>query len=550
MRKRILGASVGNCVHVAGVQNFLSLAMREGYETEFLGPAVPLKDLVDAVRSTRPDIVAIGYRLTPSVAESIFRDLRRYIEREGLTQTFIFGGTPSTARAAERSGVFTRVFSGDTPVEDILDFLRGEKSGPARKAYPETLPERVRASYPYPLLRHHFGRPSLQETIDGAAKISRAGLLDILSIGTDQNAQEFFFRQDEMRDDLTGGGGVPVRSEDDLRRIFEATRCGNHPLVRCYSGTQDLIRWAEMLVRTVRNAWGATPLTWYSELDGRSRRGLEQAIKENREVIRWYAERGLPVEVNEAHQWGLRNAHDVIYAAAGYIAGHNALHLGVRHYVMQFMFNTPPGTSPRMDIAKMLAFHDMLVEESARLPERVEIYRMVRPGIASMPSDPDTAKGHMASSISYAMMLHPHIVHVVGYSEADHAIFPEEIIESCRIAHGAIRNALLGTPDPREDGAVSSRIEHLRREVQVILKALRAEGGSPGVECALCDPGVLARAVRNGILDAPHLTGYDVGMGKVVTRAVEGGYEAIDLETGEPLTERERLRSLGLEHLL
>ena len=35
MKKTILGASIGNCVHVAGVIHFLNLASDEGYCTEF-----------------------------------------------------------------------------------------------------------------------------------------------------------------------------------------------------------------------------------------------------------------------------------------------------------------------------------------------------------------------------------------------------------------------------------------------------------------------------------------------------------------------------------
>lgn len=39
-KKLIVGASLGNCVHVAGVIHFLQLAKQEGYETVFLGPAI------------------------------------------------------------------------------------------------------------------------------------------------------------------------------------------------------------------------------------------------------------------------------------------------------------------------------------------------------------------------------------------------------------------------------------------------------------------------------------------------------------------------------
>ncbi|HBK86124.1 MAG TPA: methionine synthase, partial [Firmicutes bacterium] len=58
----------------------------------------------------------------------------------------------------------------------------------------------------------------------------------------------------------------------------------------------------------------------YSELDGRSNRPLATAIAENLATMAWYAERGIPVEVNEAHHWSLREASDTIAVAMAYLA--------------------------------------------------------------------------------------------------------------------------------------------------------------------------------------------------------------------------------------
>ena len=46
MPKKILGAAVGSCVHVAGVISFLRLAEDLGHTTDFLGPAVGIADIV------------------------------------------------------------------------------------------------------------------------------------------------------------------------------------------------------------------------------------------------------------------------------------------------------------------------------------------------------------------------------------------------------------------------------------------------------------------------------------------------------------------------
>ena len=47
-RKALAGA-LGDCVHVAGVTRFLTVAEDEGYETVFTGPATDLESFVDAV---------------------------------------------------------------------------------------------------------------------------------------------------------------------------------------------------------------------------------------------------------------------------------------------------------------------------------------------------------------------------------------------------------------------------------------------------------------------------------------------------------------------
>ena len=54
------------------------------------------------------------------------------------------------------------------------------------------------------------------------------------------------------------------------------------------------------------------PLCWYNKLDGRGDRDIDTSVKEAVELMRWHAERGIPVEANEPHHWGLRDAHDVI----------------------------------------------------------------------------------------------------------------------------------------------------------------------------------------------------------------------------------------------
>ncbi len=544
MKKRplILGCALGNCVHIAGLNHFLQLAEPEGMTGLSLGPAVPIERLVAEVTRLEPDLVAVSYRLTPEVAERLFDSLgERIRSHPGLQRPkYVFGGTPAVAAVARKQAFFARVFDGTEPQDEIRAFLRGDTGERGSALFPQTLKERIEQKFPYPVIRHHFGRPSLEETIAGARTIAEAQVLDVLSLGPDQNAQEFFFRPDRMRPELAGAGGVPVRRPEDLEAIYGASRCGNHPLMRCYSGTNDLVAWAEMSVRTINNAWGAIPLTWYSEMDGRSERTLEAAIAENQRAMMWYAERNIPVEVNESHQWSLRDAHDSLAVATAYLAAHNAKHLGVTTYVAQFMFNTPPGTSPEMDLAKMMAKQELIADLE---DDRFSVYREVRAGIAHFSPDPRIARGQLAASSLISLYLKPHILHVVAHSEGDHAAYPDELIESCHIAHGVIWNCLHGLPDVSGSAALNRRKAELKAEAKVLLAAIRSLDRGLGPD-PLSDPVVIAAAIRKGILDTPHFSGHPALQGTVRTHLIDGAWHAVDSRTGRRIGERERLEAL------
>ena len=91
-----------------------------------------------------------------------------------------------------------------------------------------------------------------------------------------------------------------------------------------------------------------------------------------------------------------------------------------------------------MDLAKALAMRE-LVESLA--DDSFRPLRQVRAGLPFLSGDLDVAKGQLAASTFSSMALGPHIIHVVGYSEAEHAAGPAVVIESCKIC-------LLYTSDP------------------------------------------------------------------------------------------------------
>src|SRR5215471_12870277 len=196
----ILGAAIGDCVHVAGVVNFLNLAEQLGYETVCLGPAVSVDALLERVAVLDPALVAVGYRLTPENCRNLLGHLASEAAAHGEDcRRWLFGGTEPCVAVARETGLFHMTFASGASKQAVLAYLRGEQaetkhSGPP----PQTFVERVRWKAPYPLLRHHFGRPTVAETIKGVVEIARAECLDVISLGTDQNAQEHFFRPDEM----------------------------------------------------------------------------------------------------------------------------------------------------------------------------------------------------------------------------------------------------------------------------------------------------------------------------------------------------------------
>lgn len=519
--KTVVAAALGECAHVAGVMRFLRLAEQAGWRTVFLGPAVPVAEVLDAARRERADLVAVSYRLTPENGERLlgtFAEEADELYRAGVR--FAFGGTPPVAERAKGFGFFERVFDGSETVDDVLAYLKGEdRRSQSQEAYPDTMVERIRWKAPYPILRHHFGLPSLEETRRGIAQIAESRALDVISLGIDQDAQENFFHPERQDPRRTGAGGVPVRTPKQYRELYEASRCGNYPLMRCYAGTDDFVRLAEMYVETIHNAWCAVPIYWFNQMDSRGPWDLEGSIREHQALMAWHGARGIPVELNEPHHWGMRDASDVVFVVAGYLSAHNAHAMGVRDYVAQLMFNSPPMLSDTMDLAKMLALLQLI---SPLESDGFRIWRQTRTGLLSYPLQPEAARAHLAASIYLQMALRPHIVHVVAHVEAHHAATAEDVVEACRMARRAIENALQGQPDMTADPRVQERCRELVAQANELLDAIRALA-EPGVGDPLTDPATLARAVTSGLLDAPHLRNNRFARGEVVTRIDKRG---------------------------
>ena len=530
-------ASIGNCVHAAGIYNFSVLARKEGYDVEYMGSAVPLKELVGGIIEFEPHAVALSYRLSEEGAFYLLKELEGIIKEQGFEDlVFIFGGTLETAKAARKFDYISRVFDGSEEQSESIIYLRNVEKGIVEEVMPpQTLRERIEWKKPFPIIRHHIGLETVEATYEDIKVLAESKLLDVISLAPDQNCQEFYFHQNEMPKGEDGAGGVPIRNEEQLKMMYEATRRGNFPMMRCYSGTRDMYPFSKILKETVNNAWAAIPLTWYSQLDRRSDRELLSAIKENMESIAYNAEMGVPVEMNESHQWALRYCSDVIEVAISYITAKVAKNLGVKDMVMQYMLANPPSISPMMDLAKMQAKIDLMGELE---DENFKIIRMVRTGLLAYPADMDKAKGLIASTMFYGSFLKPDIVHVVSYSEAVKRATSKEILESVRIVTKSMEIAERGLLENlHEDPTFKKRLEYLKSEVRYLLKEISK---LKEVEDPLVDPEVIYLAIKEGLLDAPGLKGFSVAQGNFRTEIYDGYHVTMD-EDGTILDEENRI---------
>jgi hypothetical protein len=238
----------------------------------------------------------------------------------------------------------------------------------------------------------------------------------------------------------------------------------------------------------------------------------------------------------------MRDAPDVVFVVSAFLSAYNARKFGVQDYIAQLMFNSPPGLTDAMDLARMAAILELIDPLAG---EGFRIWKQTRTGLLSYPLNAHAARGHLAASIYLQMALKPHILHIVGYTEAHHAATADDIIEASQIARRSIENAVRGAPDGSFDPAVQKRKAELLAEARVTLEAIRGLSASD-VPDAWTDAATLAQAVTSGILDAPQLKNNPFARGQVRTYIVKGQCVAVDAN-GHPLSESERLSTLTKE---
>lgn len=592
--------------HTLGILSFAQILRDCGISVEIADETVsgeidglPGRTSIEAlsrwIRERRVDVLGFSYRLDPEHGVEVFASLAellragKLLAREGgPIRALWFAGLPPACRKVERRLPFVdAVFQGDETYQEVLEKLglpqhlvpeqasaelaydkarlelgaeivknrdylsvapvdRSGSPGFGRRG--ERVADRVRHGAAHklpPLMRAHVG-PYAEDRaqavalfIDWTKRLARGGLLDVLSIGSSQLTQSHF---GEDWGALPNGGGVPINSPEEYRRVWEVAR---PMLVRTYAGTRRVQDMASMHAEALDIAWHALSLWWFSRLDGRGENTVLQNLEEHFEALRIIAAQGKPMEPNVPHHFAFRGCDDVGYVVSGYVAAKTAKLQGVRTLVLQTMLNTPKYTWGVQDLAKARALR-MLVREL----ESPDFSVMLQPrgGLDYFSSDLEKARSQLAAvtmlmdDIEPEDDSSPQIVHVVSYSEGVRLADSEVVEESVRIARYALseyrRLKRQGDmPEYGRQSIVRARTAHLRDEARRMIRFIEASIPDP------YSPRGLYAMMRGGVFPLPWLSACRDEFEAAASQPVQflrGGVQAVDRE-GAPLSVEQRL---------
>jgi glutamate mutase epsilon subunit len=190
------------------------------------------------------------------------------------------------------------------------------------------------------------------------------------------------------------------------------------------------------------------------------------------------------------------------------------------------MFNTPPASSLNKDLAKILAKNELL---HSLTDNNFSVIKQVRTGLASFPLDSNKAKGQLAAATMVQLTLKPDIVHVVSYSESNHAALPEDVIESCKIVDQVI-SRVYSSEINMIDNQILKRKEELIKQAKWIINVIPLLAKNKDeLKNPYINPNVLNRLVEYGIFDAPHLKNNEYALGKIKTKIIAGACYSWDV---------------------
>ena len=536
------------------------------------------KQVIDWIRTNCITKLGLSYRLDSYDATRMMGFLLEELKKAKLPmQDIFFAGLPQSCRMIQQEFPQVNTFIGSETIQESLakmgvpasripaslyegsqydDFLFdfGKKiidrqeytfyQPVSRDIYPEfgtrqdTVVKRLQASAhsPFaPLMRAHGGPyranasrlESVQEFLDWTETLAKSGYLDILSIGSSQLTQSHFGQNWEG---LTNGGGVPIHNEEEYRMIWEQAR---PMLVRTYAGTRDIPDLAKMHEESINISWHALSLWWFNKLDERGPYDLYTNLKQHFNTIRYIAKTKKPFEANVSHHFAFRGADDVTYLVSGYLCAKLAKKLGIQHYILQNMLNTPRITWGIQDLAKSRALLTLIKDLEDR---SFQVYLQPRAGLDYFKPDLNEAKIQLAAVTALMDDIDPHnelsppIIHVVSYSEASHLATPEVINESIQIT----QHSLQAYRKLRKDGKIPDMSRNADVQQRMHDHLMKARLVINVIETTILDlytPEGFYQIFKAGFLPAPYLwTEVDEfrHAKEWKTKPIQGGVKLVD----------------------
>jgi hypothetical protein len=396
-----------------------------------------------------------------------------------------------------------------------------------------------------PLMRAHVG-PFLADREEAVRlflawtrALAASGHLDVLSIGASQLTQSNF---GESWEGKPNGGGVPLNTPEEFEAVANAA---SPMLVRTYAGTRDIPSLARMYEEKINIAWHALSLWWFCRVDDRGPYSLRENLQQHCEALRYIAATGKPFEPNVSHHFAFRGGDDVTGVVAAVLAARTAKALGIRHFVLQVMLNTPRATWGVQDLAKARATL-ALVHELEDSDFRVIL--QPRGGLDYFSASPEKAKAQLAAVTALMDDIEPHdlgspqVIHVVSYSEGYALADPSVVDESIKIT----RHALNEYRRLRQEGDIDDMTRH--PEVTFRMAELLAEARTVlrAIEATIREPYTaegLYQTFAMGFLTAPYVWECRNELAKAVqwqTRLIRGSVKVVD-SGGLPVPSAERM---------
>lgn len=470
------------------------------------------KIVVDWIRNNKISRLGLSYRLDQDDAVKMvgylleeLKNNRMLAYQGGQVKSIFFGGLPKTCEiiSNEFKGLVKTFFGGESAYETLMsieipkeripkDLIEGSLYDDVRMEFGKCVVDAQeylnlmpldRSGYPeygtsedsvvkrieynrmktfMPLIRAHVGpysssvtrEESVKEFISWAKILADTQYLDILSIGTSQLTQSNF---GENWGDRPNGGGVPINSAEEYRRIWEAAR---PMLVRTYSGTKNIPELAEMYEKNLNICWHALSLWWFNKLDERGPYDLYTNLKQHIETLKYIAKTNKPFEPNVPHHFAFRGADDVTYIVSAYLSAKLAKKMGVKTLILQNMLNTPKSTWGIQDLAKSRAMLQLIAELE---DSKFSVFLQPRAGLDYFTADLYEAKIQLAAVTALMDDIDPYneasppIIHVVSYSEAVHLANPAIINESIQITLQSLKKYR----EWRKQGKIDDMSKHL-----------------------------------------------------------------------------------------